>query len=147
MNMDMAISGLAVGFQIAAFAVWTTLNGKLERWVWWTIWVGFVVIIYHRLSETFHWLGMSHVTALLFSVFALAATIETKYLLQKRAKAKAGMLALQERLAKLQAEQQKDGGSMAAKLAEILVDLKEQLQYYEAQAKDAGIPPFKKDGE
>ena len=114
----------------------------MERWIWWTVWLGFVTMIYHRLDDTLGWFHVGRATALLISIIALVAAVQTKLLLKKRELAKAKLIKIQEEVAALNPR----STGMAEKLAEIFVGLKEQLQYYEAQAKDVGIPPYKRDG-
>ncbi len=141
MRMELVLSGIAVVLQIAAFIIWTTLMGRLERWIFWTAWIGFFVVVLHRLVETMGWFGplFGHVTAILFSIVALIASHQTRLLVIRREVAKDKLLKIQRQLATIQAEAHE---SLALKLAQVLVQLKEQLNYYEAQAKDAGIPTF-----
>lgn len=143
--MEIALSCAAVLLQAAAFITWTALVGKIERWVWLPIWISFVILIYLHLNATFHWYGplFDSILALVLALIALLVAVQARNLFRKRELAKKGLLAVQARIAAALAAQQPAQSSIANQLAEILVALKDQLQFYESQAKDAGLPPYK----
>lgn len=150
LTVEMGLSCLAILLQATAFITWTTLVGKLERWVWMPIWISFVILIYLRLNDVLHWYGpiFDSVLALVLALTALLVSIQARVLLKKREMAKSGLLEVQAKITAAMNGQQPAQSSLANQLAEILVALKDQLQFYESQAKDAGLPPYgKKDGE
>ncbi len=138
------LSGTTILLEVIGFVLWSTFVGRLERWVWWTVWIGYVVLIYHRIGETLGWgVLFGPITSLAFGIISFIAAIETRRLLRKRDEARNRLLQVHQRLAEMELE---PPANIAQKLAEIIVDLKDQVKYYEAQASDAGLPTYKSNG-
>ena len=127
-------AGLALTIQVAALAVWCRCWRKINMKAWTAVFLGFTIMFLHRiieilrLSETF-----SVITANGIALVALIATL-TVYRFVRHAEAVRKALNL--------------GGSasdcVAEKLAEHLGKLRDEIRWYEDQAKANGLPKFPK---
>lgn len=119
--------------QTTALLWWCVMYRRLNRYVWWCVLVGMLLILLHCAGYFTHSLLLSQVTAMSNSILVLFAVITTWRSLRAHAEERK---AFEEKLA------QKT--SLAAEIAKILNQHRREIEYYEAEAKKHGIPPYPK---
>lgn len=118
-----AISALII--QVAAVVVWGFCYKKVNMQVWTAVFLGFLIMFLHRvieilrLSETF-----SVITANGIALVALIATLAVYRFIKH--------------VAALRKTFKLEKGCVAEKLAKHLSDLRDEIQWYENQAKASG---------
>ena len=148
MNLELCLAIAALVIQAAALMSWIALRRKVERWVWVMVLLGFLIMAFHRVGEVFNYNifpQFTHFTAILIAVIALISVLQTRHWIRKRERFNAGLAVVQTKLEKLAADVE-NRPPIATRIAEILNELREQLDFYEAQAKRHHLPTFKNGG-
>lgn len=137
------VVGLAL--HIVAVCIWLTLYRHLERWVWWLIFIGFMVLGFHRVDEVLHY-GFfpysSHVTAALIALIIIIAVLQARRWATKRARLQKQLVTVHEQL-KILAKEVVNRPPIADQVAKILASLRSEIDYYESAARKHGWPLYK----
>jgi len=148
LSPELLLAVAGVCFHAAAVVIWVTLFKKLERWVWWLIFVGYIILVIHRFDETFHWAffpNSSHITALLIAIVVLVATIQTRVWVRRRDRTQASLAAFHDQLQEVAAEiaKQQLQNPLSHQIAKLIASLRSEIDYYEKIAKRRGFPLYK----
>ena len=143
----MILVSVALGIQALALLFWLRLYRRMDRWIWWVVALGFLIMASHRLSEALNYRlipQFNTITAILIASFALTAVLKTQHWANRRDRQQAALNKVHDNLVALGTEL-KNRDSIATKIAEILNDLRHQIDYYESQARKHHLPTFKPD--
>lgn len=138
------LAAAALVVQLAAIAFWATLYSRIERWVWWIVTVGFLIMAAHRIAEGFNYRLMptfSHFTALLITFTALIAVLQTRGWVRKRDRHNANLIAVERKLEELRKNLALHE-PIAVQVAEVITDLRDEINYYEEQALFHKLPTY-----
>lgn len=122
---------------------WSSLYRKVENWLWWIVTLSLVLFLFHAGGHFYAghpvWTGLTHASSI-----ANAALILLAVHLTRRGLAKAQALEHE-----LQAKDQllcelTNRVSAAQQMAELLGGYKDQIAFYEQQAKANKLPTFTK---
>ena len=144
MNIELCMASFALALQAVALIIWIALFSKIERWVWMMVLTGFLIMAAHRVGEVTHYNMLAQFnsfTAILIAVVALISVLQTKRWVRKRDKQTAALLRAHDKLEALANEVQ-SRQPIATRIAEIINDLRDQIDYYEEQARKHRLPTF-----
>jgi hypothetical protein len=142
-ELGLGLSIAALALQAAAITVCITLWPKVERWVWMLVFLGFVIMAAHRVDAVLHYntRPFNQFTAILIALIAFVAVIQTKRWIRKREKQTIALFRAHEKLEAL-ADEVRNRQPIATRIAEILSDLRNQIDFYEDQCKKHQLPTF-----
>lgn len=138
------LAAVALIVQLAAIGFWATLYSRIERWVWWIVTVGFLIMATHRIAEGLNYRIMptfSQFTALLIAFTALIAVLQACGWVRKRDKHAASLIAVERKLDELR-KNLTLREHIAVQVAEVITDLRDEITYYEEQALFHKLPTY-----
>lgn len=143
-NTELILVGVALAVQATALLFWLRLHGRVERWVWWSVTLGFIIMAAHRVGEMLNYNFLPQfttVTAILIALIALISVLQTRRWVRKREQHTAGLAVVHNKLEAL-SKQLELRESLAVKVAEILGDLRQEIDFYKDQARDHHLPLY-----
>ena len=124
--------GTAMGCFLLAIFIWCTLFKKVHRGVWFTIFTGMILVVFHCLGYFVNSVYLSQSTALSNAILALFAVLVTR---RNFKRLDAERASYETQIAKK--------SSVAEELTKVLNAYKTEIEYYEQQARERDFPVFK----